>query len=326
MVHQHQKRSGHHPPGGSEFRRQFRQRRQQLFPHHRRHDRGHVQHVLLVRERTKRSPGAHQATVSGRVHQRPVPHQLQHVRRYQLRWKTGGRTTSSVAFNPTPSRLTSSPRSATRPSSAIRPLVLRSTIWPSIEQKIAPDFLNCYLSYLLQYDTDVQSIGSNYQSNFNGNPIETLRQPALRRQAPDSVVGRGGPGSRGRLYASGRASHPAGPPHQSISNLILLHNDYNNIQFRAKKKLNPQASVVLTKLKALIRSSALEEEKAQDPFVTVAVQLFSSMSLESLNAVYTSVEKDEDLRYANFRNLKLKDDDYLIVLISTETCLSRFCR
>lgn len=53
---------------------------------------------------------------------------------------------------------------------------------------------------------------------------------------------------------------------------------------------------MLNKLKATVTSLPLEEERAQDPTVIVTVQLFSTMNLESLRAVYTSVEKQEDLR------------------------------
>ena len=60
---------------------------------------------------------------------------------------------------------------------------------------------------------------------------------------------------------------------------------------------------MLNKLKATVTSLPLEEERAQDPTVIFTVQLFSSMNLESLRVVYTSIENQDDLMYNNFLNI-----------------------
>ena len=52
----------------------------------------------------------------------------------------------------------------------------------------------------------------------------------------------------------------------------------------------------MTKLKEVIGSSPLNEETLHDPTATVAIQLLAAMSLESLQAVWKNVEKDEELK------------------------------
>ncbi len=52
----------------------------------------------------------------------------------------------------------------------------------------------------------------------------------------------------------------------------------------------------MTKLKEVIGWSPLNEEALVDPATSNAIQLITAMSLESLQAVWKSVEKDEELK------------------------------
>lgn len=52
----------------------------------------------------------------------------------------------------------------------------------------------------------------------------------------------------------------------------------------------------MNKLKEVINSSPLDEEKLTDPTVLATLHVFSAMSLESLQSVWKSVESDEELR------------------------------
>lgn len=58
-----------------------------------------------------------------------------------------------------------------------------------------------------------------------------------------------------------------------------------------------QAVPVLTKLKEVIGSGALNDETLLDPTTMAAIQLFQAMSLESLQAVWKNVANDEELKY-----------------------------
>jgi hypothetical protein len=49
-------------------------------------------------------------------------------------------------------------------------------------------------------------------------------------------------------------------------------------------------------LKEVIGSSALNDETLLDPTAMAAIQLFQSMSLDSLQAVWKNVESDEELK------------------------------
>ena len=53
---------------------------------------------------------------------------------------------------------------------------------------------------------------------------------------------------------------------------------------------------MLNKLKEVVNSSPLDEEKLTDPTVLATLHVFSVMSLESLQSVWKSVESDEELR------------------------------
>ncbi len=53
---------------------------------------------------------------------------------------------------------------------------------------------------------------------------------------------------------------------------------------------------MLTKLKEVIGSSPLSEEALHDPTATAAIHLLTAMSLESLQAVWKNVEKEEELK------------------------------
>ena len=54
---------------------------------------------------------------------------------------------------------------------------------------------------------------------------------------------------------------------------------------------------MLTKLKEVIGSSPLNEETLQDPTVMAAIHLMTAMNLESLQAVFKSVESNDELKY-----------------------------
>jgi hypothetical protein len=49
-------------------------------------------------------------------------------------------------------------------------------------------------------------------------------------------------------------------------------------------------------LKEVIGSSPLNDETLLDPTAMAAIQLFQSMSLESLQAVWKNVESDDELK------------------------------
>ena len=52
----------------------------------------------------------------------------------------------------------------------------------------------------------------------------------------------------------------------------------------------------MSKLKEVIGSSPLDDETLLDPTAMAAIQLFQSMSLESLQAVWKNVESDDELK------------------------------
>ena len=52
----------------------------------------------------------------------------------------------------------------------------------------------------------------------------------------------------------------------------------------------------MSKLKEVIGSSPLNDETLLDPTAMAAIQLFQSMSLESLKAAWKNVESDEELK------------------------------
>lgn len=53
---------------------------------------------------------------------------------------------------------------------------------------------------------------------------------------------------------------------------------------------------MLTKLKSVIGWSPLNEEGLLDPSSSDCIQLMASLSVESLQAVWKSIEKDEELK------------------------------
>ena len=57
---------------------------------------------------------------------------------------------------------------------------------------------------------------------------------------------------------------------------------------------------VLTQLKEVIGWSPLNEEALLDPASSNAIQLITALSLESLQIVWKSLEKDEELKYFFF--------------------------
>lgn len=65
----------------------------------------------------------------------------------------------------------------------------------------------------------------------------------------------------------------------------------------------------MTKLKEVIGWSPLNEEALIDPATSNAIQLITAMSLESLQAVWKSVEKDEELKWVKTVTRKRVLDD-----------------
>lgn len=55
---------------------------------------------------------------------------------------------------------------------------------------------------------------------------------------------------------------------------------------------------MLTKLKSVIGWSPLNEEALIDSSTSDCIQLMSALSLESLVAVWKSIEKDDELKYS----------------------------
>lgn len=65
---------------------------------------------------------------------------------------------------------------------------------------------------------------------------------------------------------------------------------------QAQQALRAKAVPTLSKLKEVIGSSPLNDETLLDPTAMAAIQLFQSMSLESLQAVWKNVESDDELK------------------------------
>jgi len=100
----------------------------------------------------------------------------------------------------------------------------------------------------------------------------------------------------GKHYGSLRYTMKRPIPSPEEVNLAREEDFFHPSEPLPQQALRTKASAILNNLVSIIGSNPLDEEKLHDPTVNAALQTFSGLSLESLQSVYTSIEKDAGLK------------------------------
>lgn len=103
-------------------------------------------------------------------------------------------------------------------------------------------------------------------------------------------------GSLTKQYSSLRYSSKRPVPTSDEVNLAREEDFFMLDEPQSQQALRTQASNALNVLKETLSSSPLNEDVMQQAVVTSTITPFSALSLESLQSVYSSVEKDPELK------------------------------